>query len=106
MKKMLEIENQSGVKVCSLNVEAFGHGEEDIDLNWNVENIVDEIKIDKVARLIINISNKSWTERFKFLWCPDYFQNADPNNQLEQYNHKVNDETFSQTKNLQELSST
>ena len=54
----MEIEEQSGAKVCSLNVEAFGHGEEDIDLYWNVENIVDEIRIDKVARLMINISKE------------------------------------------------
>ena len=51
-KKRLKIEDQSPAKVCSLNIEAFGHGEEDINLNWKVENIVDEIRIDKVARLI------------------------------------------------------
>ena len=39
-------------KVCSLNIEAFGHGEEGINLNWKVENIVDQIRIDKVARLM------------------------------------------------------
>ena len=48
----MKIEDQSAAKVCSLNIEAFGHGEEDINLNWKVENIVDEIRIDKVARLI------------------------------------------------------
>ena len=51
-EKGLKIEDQSDAKVCSLNIEAFGHGEEDINLNWKVENIVDEIRIDKVARLI------------------------------------------------------
>ena len=51
-EKRLKIEDQSVAKVCSLNIEAFGHGEEDINLNWKVENIVDEIQIDKVASLI------------------------------------------------------
>ena len=46
----LEKVYQFNVKVCSLNVESFGYGEEDINLHWKVENIVDEIRIDNVRR--------------------------------------------------------
>ena len=46
--KRFKVEDQSDAKVCSLNVESFGHGEDNIDLNWKVENIVDQIKIEKV----------------------------------------------------------
>ena len=42
-------DDQSDSKVCSLNIEAFGHGEDGINLNWKVDDIVDEIRIDKVA---------------------------------------------------------
>ena len=48
----MTIVDQYHPKVCSLNIEAFGHGEEGINLNWKVENIVDQIRIDKVARLM------------------------------------------------------
>lgn len=35
-------------KVCSINVESFGQGEEEINLFWNDYIIVDEIKLSKV----------------------------------------------------------
>ena len=41
-------------KVCSINVESFGQGEEEINLLWNKDNIVDEIKLSKVNQLNIS----------------------------------------------------
>ena len=41
-------------KVCSINVESFGQGEEEINLLWNKDNIVDEIKLSKVYQLNIS----------------------------------------------------
>ena len=43
-------DDQSDAKVCSLNIEAFGHGEDGINLNWKVDDIVDEIRIDKALK--------------------------------------------------------
>ena len=36
-------------KECSINVESFGQGENDIDLFWRVKNIVDQLEVNKVA---------------------------------------------------------
>ena len=41
-------------KVCSINVESFGQGGEEINLLWNKDNIVDEIKLSKVNQLNIS----------------------------------------------------